>query len=157
MVAFKDRPLGFVVWNPRRKNSGGWVEDAKTGCHIWLGGRSSDGYALARHEGRKVVVVRVRYEREVGHIPNGLILDHYKCNNGGGGCCNPYHCRPATRRENTLRGDTMAAMWLARTHCRRGHEFTVRNTRIEKQTGARTCRRCDRDRSRIRQGYKGLP
>lgn len=42
---------------------------------------------------------------------------------------------------------------LARTHCKRGHEYTQENTHIDK-TGARQCRKCKAMRERARNAKK---
>lgn len=92
------------------------------------------------------MVYRVRYEREIGPIPGGMQLDHL-CDNGPGGCCNPHHCRPATPRENTLRGRTLPAANARKTHCPRGHPLSGDNlvpSRLAK--GERKCRTCENAR-----------
>lgn len=127
----------FVAWRSR-----GWVVD-DNGCHIWTGARTSWGYGQVRIDGKVKYVHRVRYEEEVGPIPDGLVLDHYICDNGPGGCCNPHHCRPATTRENTLRGVGPAAQNARKTHCMHGHELAGDNLYITKR-GRRDCRACHR-------------
>lgn len=137
----KSRPPGFVPWNPTRHNSPGWVEN-DSGCHVWLG-QNCGGYGRVWHRGFWQQISRVRYEREIGPIPDGLELDHYVCDNGAGGCCNPYHCRPVTRRENALRGSSPTAFNLARTHCPNGHQYSETNT-YRSPEGWRQCRICRR-------------
>jgi len=74
-----------------------------------------------------MLVHRVRYELEVGPIPEGMQLDHYVCDNGAGGCCNPHHCRPDTARGNTLRGVGPSARAARQTRCKQGHELAGEN------------------------------
>ena len=146
MTDGRSRPSGFVPWGTQ-KNTPGWYEDGN-GCHIWTGCRSDRGYGRARADGRMQSVHRLRYEREIGPIPDGLVLDHI-CDNGAGGCCNPHHCRPATYRENTLRGDTITARALARTHCAKGHPLTPDNlVRRYLSRGIRACASCMKARNR---------
>lgn len=127
-------------WIPRRKNSPGWLVDPETGCHIWQGARDSSGYALARVSGKNRRVYAVRYEREIGPISKGLVLDHYRCDNGPGGCCNPHHCRPVTQRENVLRGRAPTALNASKTHCIHGHLLDGEN--LIENNGRRQCREC---------------
>lgn len=126
----------------------GWVVD-DNGCHIWQGERVGRGYGRVRHRGRMQMVHRVRYEMEIGPIPEGYELDHYVCNNGPGGCCNPHHCRPVTTRENTLRGDGISSVCRARTHCPRGHALSGNNLQeYHKVRGNRSCQTCAAARQR---------
>lgn len=137
----------FTPWT-HYKNSPGWSEDER-GCHIWTGARSG-GYATARVDGRIQRVYRVRYEREIGPIPKGMEMDHYVCDNGAGGCCNPQHCRPVTHRENMLRSESASARNVARGTCPKGHTLVGDNlvrSKLEKH-GKRECRLCDRERKR---------
>ena len=139
---------------PRGKQSArvGWIV-AENGCHLWQGARTSNGYGEVRVEGRPQYVHRVRYEREVGPIPDGMELDHYACDNGAGGCCNPAHERPASHRENTLRGHGVTATNAAKTHCPLGHPYDDANTYVTPR-GERNCRACDRLDSRERRRHR---
>lgn len=135
----------FIAWSDQ-SNSPGYVIDGN-GCHIWVGSTVSDtGYGKVTVDGRQVLVHRERYEREIGPIPDGMILDHH-CNHGHLGCCNPLHTRLATRRENTLRGDTLASANAAKTHCNRGHPLSGDNL-LSWSNGKRGCRTCCRERTR---------
>lgn len=100
----------FVEWQPnrsRKKRVLGWVV-AENGCHIWQGQLNEFGYGILRVRlGNKHLAHRVRYEEEVGPIPEGLVLDHYVCNNGAGGCCNPPHCEAVTQSENARRSEAL--------------------------------------------------
>lgn len=148
----------FVPWT-NRKNAAGWVE-GESGCHIWVGSRNADGYGNAWYGGRCLKAHRVRYELEVGPIPEGMELDHYVCSRGHEGCCNPLHCRPVTHRENVLRSDSASARNRVKTHCPVGHALTDENVigydlRV---TGRRVCRICSQARQnarRRRQRSKG--
>lgn len=123
-----------------------WQRVTKTdGCWSWHGSHHEHGYGIISLEGKPRRVHRLVYEMLVGPIPEGLDLDHL-CRNRG--CCNPAHLEPVTRRENLLRGDTIVAAQVARTHCPLGHEYTPDNTRIN--NGCRSCRDCERQRDRQR-------
>ena len=143
----------FVPWSDsseyrKRYPYIGWTVE-QNGCHTFTGRRDKGGYGWVRFNGKMMGAHRARYLREIGQIPDDLVLDHFACNNGYAGCCNPAHCRPVTRRENTLRGETLAARCAAKTHCLRGHEFTPENTLVSK-AGKRVCRKCRRDRRHTR-------
>lgn len=144
-------PVGtFVKWGPRR-DSGGWVV-AENGCHIWTGDKSPGGYARAGFNRKKVYIHRFRYEREIGPIPEGMELDHYVCDNGAGGCCNPHHCRPVTHRENVLRSRSQSSALAARTHCPRGHLLAGDNLLPYqlRTRGKRECKLCSYELARLR-------
>lgn len=123
------------------------------GCWEWTACRN-DGYGQLRVVGRTVWAHRYAYERFVGPIQDGLVLDHL-CRNPG--CVNPAHLEPVTNRENLLRGDTIPALNASKTHCKRGHEFTGRNTGRQ-PSGGRRCRACDAAyHQRRRDARKALP
>jgi hypothetical protein len=147
----------FVPWTDRR-NSPGWIED-DAGCHIWTGATGSNGYGIARVSGRTCLVHRLRYEREIGPIPLGMQLDHYVCDNGQGGCCNPHHCRPVTARENVLRGNGPSAKCAAKSHCPYGHPYIEENLVrwYKSKRGVRICRICHNERKRQRNNPNGNP
>lgn len=137
---------GFRKWPD---GSGGWVVTA-AGCHIWGGALSGSGYGLGRdpRSGRLRTVHRIRYEMEVGQVPDGLELDHFACDNRA--CCNPAHVRPASHRENTLRGNTFQSNNLAKTHCKNGHPLDGDNLVASSLAteGKRRCRVCHNARCR---------
>lgn len=97
------------------------VVDA-TGCWLWAA-NTSMGYGQIIHDGRQVGAHRVAYEVLVGPIPEGLHIDHL-CRVRH--CVNPGHLEPVTQKENNRRALLHVA---AKTHCKRGHEFTPENTR----------------------------
>ena len=111
-------------------------------CWIWTGAKWPKGYGQFRVNGKLVRAHRWSYEYFIGPVPTGMELDHFKCHNPS--CVNPYHLRPATTLENIRNGLTHNAV---KTHCKRGHEFTPKNTRIIRQDGyaKRICRTCSRE------------
>ena len=109
-----------------------------SGCWEWVGPRQPNGYGVIA-EG--LSTHRFSYERFKGAIPLGMCVLH-SCDNKI--CVNPEHLFLGTNNDNTQ--DMMAKgrnHWLNMTHCRRGHEFTPENTRINKE-GHRKCRTCVR-------------
>jgi hypothetical protein len=143
----------FVPWGTRKgghlSKRHGWITDAN-GCDIWQS-CSGNGYAMVRVDGRMSLVYRVRYEREIGPIPPGAELDHYVCDNGAGGCCNPFHCRPASHRENQLRSNSVVSLNAAKTHCPKGHPLSGDNLVKNRLTrGDRICRTCKNAKELVR-------
>lgn len=142
-------PGTFVYFHgkPKRRSSArvGWVV-AENGCHIWQGAGSTSGYGRVVVGNRLLMVHRVRYEREVGPIPEGMHLDHFVCDNGPGGCCNPAHVRPVSPRSAFSRGETITSSHAARTHCVNGHPFSGNNL-YTRPRGDRECRTCMRRRA----------
>ncbi len=110
-------------------------------CWKWTGARSSNGYgnfAFEDVDKRKTVSVhRYSYELFVGAVPEGLQLDHL-CRNRL--CVRPDHLEPVTGRENTLRGNTLPAANLKKTHCPEEHPYDTANT--YRVRGERQCRQC---------------
>jgi hypothetical protein len=94
---------------------------------------------------------RVRYEDEVGPIPEGMVLDHYMMPGGcSTSCCNPEHVRPITNRSNILRGCSPSAKNARKSHCIHGHPLSGDNLMVGQGRGGlprRYCRICHRARS----------
>ena len=130
------------------------IVGTKDECWPWLGQLTKGnrhGYAKIRHRiaGKWYTVPahRITYEHFIAPFPKGLVSDH-TCRNRG--CVNPWHIDPVTSRENTMRGENIAAIYAKATHCIHGHAFTQLNTRIRPDGIKRTCRECDKLRSRLR-------
>lgn len=118
-------------------------------CWEWTASKCRLGYGQVKINYRHLLAHRVAYELVRGPIPEGLCLDHL-CRNRG--CVNPSHLDPVTHRENVLRGKGFATSQLRKTHCIRGHEFTPENTLVS--MNRRTCRACNRIRSKARRQPK---
>ena len=122
-----------------------FIPEPNSGCWLWTALRDRDGYGLFRiraHD-REQRAHRVSFAHHRGAIRDGMQLDH-RCRTR---CCvNPWHLEPVTPRENSLRSAvSLAAVNAAKTHCKRGHEFTPENTRRFGPEGRnRSCRICQR-------------
>lgn len=85
------------------------------GCWIWTAAvDKTTGYGKFHADGHTVNAHRFAYETFVGPVPAGLDLDHL-CRVRS--CVKPAHLEPVTRRENLMRGDTLAAAHAAGDDC----------------------------------------
>lgn len=84
------------------------IIDPDTGCLIWTGGGTADGYGQIRiggRKGRKELVHRVMYRMFVDEIPEGMQLDHVETRGCvSRRCASPAHLEAVTSAENTRRG-----------------------------------------------------
>lgn len=120
------------------------TREIPSGCWIWTGQKTKNGYGLFRH----TTTHRVMYEVAVGPIPTGYTIDHVKARGCiSTSCVNPTHLEAVPHRVNLWRGDGWAGQRARQTHCKRGHLFDEANTRV-KPNGTRHCRECDRQHSR---------
>ena len=110
------------------------VNKTKT-CWLWTGVVNLDGYSrLYTGNNKYVMGHRFSYEKINGKIPKHLEIDHLcRVRN----CVNPEHLEAVTHKENVNRGGN-----TKKTHCIHGHEFSDKNTRINKKTNARICLTC---------------
>ena len=129
--------------------SGFWgrVEITPT-CWLWTGTRTAKGYGRVRWNGRMTMAHIVAKSLLSGFPVDGSQHDHL-CRETS--CVNPTHLERVSSRENLMRGNTVAARNVAKTHCLRGHPLTEGNIyyRPDRPTN-RACRACIalRDRKR---------
>lgn len=110
-------------------------------CWPWLGSILDNGYGQVKDNGRGRLAHRYVYELFFGEIPEGLTLDHL-CRNRV--CVNPCHLEAVPIRENIMRGTGPSSENMRKTHCKRGHEFTLENTKPA-SGGGRCCATCFRE------------
>ncbi len=76
-----------------------------SGCWLWTGVRTTEGYGQVWRDGRMRMAHREVYELLRGPIDHGLVLDHL-CRTPA--CVNPDHVEPVTQAENVQRGARIA-------------------------------------------------
>lgn len=121
------------------------------GCWQFQGFRNRQGYGFTSYRGKPWSVHRLVLMIAKGPIPKKLKACH-SCDYPP--CANPDHVFAGTSSQNTR--DSVAKKRHAGTHkteCKRGHKFTKANTYIEKPTGRRHCKACDRAKQRIQAGW----
>lgn len=125
-----------------------------TGCWEWTGYHGGAGYAKMKINGKTFVASRVSYMLFKGDIPEGLVVDHL-CRIRH--CVNPDHLEAISNYENTIiRGVSPLAKNASKPHCKRGHEFTKRNTYLfahkkgmpKTARACRVCRKINKEKSR---------
>ena len=115
------------------------VDIDPSGCWLWTATTTQGyGYLWARPGTVSTRAHKLAYETLVAPVPTGLVLDHL-CRVRR--CCNPAHVEPVTDQVNLLRGETLAAAQVRRTHCPRGHAYDAENTRTYRRN-KRECRAC---------------
>ena len=126
------------------------MPEPNSGCWLWTGAIDATGYSHIHVGKRTERAHRISYELFCGPIPKGLHIDHLcrvRC------CVNPAHLEPVTALENSLRGFGQGVLNSKKTHCPQGHAYTKSNT-IKCKKGKRTCRECQRSRSKGRWSSK---
>ncbi len=170
-VTLPDRePVYPELWGDRPRVIGGRVVDGKferrfwrkadrTGgpeaCWIWTGMSDHGGYGLFdifnnKISKKRTQAHRVAYELEIGPIPEGYVIDHFRC--GDKACCNPAHLEAVTAVENTRRARRQ------KHYCQRGHPLSEKNSYFT-PNGLRSCKICRTLRyiMILRRGKEGKP
>src|SRR6266705_3466045 len=94
-------------------------------CWIWLAGapRGYGSFSLpGGQHGTNFRAHRYAYELEKGKIPRGKILDHL-CRTTR--CVNPSHLDVTTQEIHVFRGFGLTVKNRDKTHCVRGHLFSL--------------------------------
>lgn len=112
--------------------------DTSGECWLWTGARLKTGYGVLKRGGRVLKASRVAWALVKGPIPDGLFVCHH-CDNPP--CVRPDHLFLGTHLDNMRDRDAKGRnVQTARTHCRRGHEYSIENTRHT--PNGRRCRAC---------------
>lgn len=113
-----------------------------TPCRIFVGPRDRGGYGSVTIGHTSIGAHLYVWERDVGPVPDDLEIDHV-CRVRP--CINTDHMRTVTHQVNVTE-NVVGSFWMlnaAKTHCIKGHAFTLANTRLRK-AGGRACRECQR-------------
>ena len=143
----RGRPARYIRNHHRRLSPVEYTVNQETGCWEWQRYVGPNGYGVAMGQ---VLAHRHMYERLVGPIPDGLVLDHL-CRVRH--CVNPAHLEAVTQRENLLRGEGVVGRNYRKTHCVNGHAFDDDNT-IREADGSRRCVTCRRAHGALRAARK---
>lgn len=120
------------------------VWDAATGCWLWKGARTDNGYGLVRIKGRKWRIHRWVWAITHGEEPEGDV--HHTCGNRL--CVTPEHLQGLTHAEHA----SVTRHGLRYEECRRGHPLTEDNVYVRHHPDGsfrdRQCRTCRADARR---------
>ncbi len=111
-----------------------------TPCRVWTADIDDDGYGRIGIEGRSERAHRVAYRTFKGPLPAAPLVPDHRCRVRA--CINWEHLEFITSRENTLRGDTVAARNAAKEFCPKDHPYSKANTYIRPDGRGRECRTC---------------
>jgi HNH endonuclease len=124
------------------------IPEPNSGCWLWDGAVTNDGYGQVRINNRNFRVHRLAWEQANGLIPEGLSVLH-KCDVPS--CCNPDHLFLGTQLDNVTDMRTKrrfkggSFLNALKTHCPNGHQYTEENTYL--YNGMRSCKACSNARA----------
>jgi hypothetical protein len=119
----------------------------ESGCFLWMGAVSDNGYGNLMVEGRVVSTHRRAWELSRGEIPEGKVVCH-RCDVRS--CCNPAHLFLGSQSDNIYDASKKKRLnnWnAAKTHCKHGHELAGNNV-YTRPDGERVCKSCRKTRKR---------
>mgnify|MGYP001557851138 CR=1 FL=1 len=140
--------------------------DIDTGCRVWTGDTTYNGYGRVYYEGQLWQVHRLAWTLEHGLIPEGILILH-SCDNPP--CFEVSHLfsgNQSTNIKDAVSKGRHKSNWIfahqyrsLQTHCDKGHIYTNKNTYIM-PNGNRRCKECkaawarkDYERKKVINGY----
>ena len=126
------------------------IPEPNSGCWLWEGSTTRDGYGLVTIAPRKSPhrVHRLAWEQAYGPIPEKMSVLH-RCDVPA--CCNPAHLFLGSQQDNVTdmvtkgRFKGRSSLNAIKTHCPQGHEYTPENTYL--YNGMRSCKACSNARA----------
>lgn len=121
--------------------------ETESGCWVWSGHITHKGYGQTTFRGSGNVMIHRQIYKLFHQV--SLPTEQFVCHICDvRRCCNPEHLFLGDAKANNQDcGGKGRHHNSVKTHCPRGHEYTVENTYIT-PTGLRNCRQCGRERSR---------
>lgn len=123
------------------------IPEPNSGCWLWLGSITDDGYAWGAQDGGGPAS-RSSYRVFRGPTPANMQVDH-TCKTRA--CVNPDHLQLLTREQNNALRDCYTNNANRRkTHCSNGHALTPKNVSVYvyRDGTRRRCRSCWKLRSK---------
>ncbi len=126
------------------------IPEPNSGCWLWTGataGARNHFYGVLTLKSKMQYAHRVSWEFHRGTIPAGLFVCH-KCDTPS--CINPDHLFLGSPRDNVQDSITKGRTKARRTHCNKGHLYSLSNTaqRVKNGYTYRECRKCNALRAR---------
>lgn len=128
--------------NVKEKFERRFRKDDESGCWVWLGPYKSHYKHGIFHYGK----ARVSAHRYAMYLYENFDLDsdlqvNHSCSNPS--CVNPKHLYVGTQKDNIRDSvENRTHHNVIKTHCPRGHEYTIENTYYGKSKRERRCRIC---------------
>jgi hypothetical protein len=118
------------------------VTDA--GCWLFTGMKSDGGYGILKYKGRRVSAHRIMLRFLKPEEFKSELLACHTCNVRS--CINPDHLYAGTGLDNHIDSVNAGTCKLSgltiKTHCPKGHEYTIENTHIDPRTRNKRCKIC---------------